>query len=73
MNESRDQMKIYVELERVEGFIFTLENNSNASCIPVFELLTCGTKIPQENKQTNKQKQLNIKTEIHKSSATTDK
>lgn len=46
-------MKNYVELERVEGFYF-LENNSNASCILVFELLSCGTKIPQE-KQTNKQ------------------
>lgn len=62
-------MKNYVEVERVEGFFFfffTLENNPNASYIPVFELLSCGTKIPQEN--LNK---LNIKTEMHKSSATT--
>ena len=63
-------MKNYVEVERVEGFFFffTLENNSNASCIPVFELLSCGTKILQEN--LNK---VNVKTKIHTSSATTDK
>ena len=41
------------------------KKKTNASCIPVFELLSCGTKIPQEN--LNK---LNIKTEMHKSLAT---
>ena len=46
-------------------WLFANKKKKNASCIPVFELLSCGTKIPQEN--LNK---LNIKTEMHKSSAT---
>lgn len=49
-------------------FCFKVENNSNASCIPVFELLSYGRKISQENLT-----QFNIKREMHYSSATTDK